>query len=77
MAKLNVKTTPSNNTVVQGQALTASIANNIGTGIFVTDDVSLNNSLETIFGNTQNLPDNNKNVVDNIVDLDNKIYTTK
>ena len=77
MAKLNVKTTPSNNTVVQGQALTASIANNIGTGIFVTDDVSLNNSLETIFGNTQNLPDNNKNVVDNIVDLDNKIDTTK
>lgn len=77
MAKLNVKTTPSNNTVVQGQALTASITSTIGTGIFVTDDVSLNNSLETIFGNTQNLPDNNKNVVDNIVDLDNKIDTTK
>lgn len=77
MAKLNVKTTPSNNTVVQGQALTASITSTIGTGIFVTDDVSLSNSLETIFGNTQNLPDNNKNVVDNIVDLDNKIDTTK
>lgn len=77
MAKLNVKTTPSNNTVVQGQALTASITSTIGTGIFVTDDASLSNSLETIFGNTQNLPDNNKNVVDNIVDLDNKIDTTK
>lgn len=77
MAKLNIQTNPSNNTVVQGQSLTANIASTIGTGIFVTDDQSLENSLQQIFGDTQNLPDNNKNVVDNIVDLDNKIDTTK
>lgn len=74
---LNVQTQPSNNTVTQNQPLTVSIKSTLGGGIFVTDDKSLALSLEKILGSPQDLPDNNKNIVENIKDLDLKLDTTK
>lgn len=74
---LNTQSNPTNNQVTQNQPLTVSIKSTLGSGIFVTDDVSLAQSLENILGSNQDLPDNNKNIVENIKDLDLKIDSTK
>lgn len=74
---LNTQSNPTNNQVAQNQPLTVSIKSTLGSGIFVTDDVSLAQSLENILGSNQDLPDNNKNIVENIKDLDLKIDSTK